>query len=339
MREYPNLLELFHQLKTPAEEVGRGQCFSVISLPGKPNIKLAKNIDDAPCILIHTNSEYSQEYLAPILLENLMIEFDLECLVYHQDSSVEKNRFSVIICREKTPFIINYFFQVMISVFDTIEENPTNLNIHDALMAVVDLFRCLGQPPKKSTQGLWAELFVIMHSSSPNILIEAWHTTPEDRYDFCAGSFRIEVKSSSQRIRKHHFSLEQLNPPSNTSLLIASVFVERVGGGISINELMEKIKTKINGQPMLIFQLEKIIAQTLGNGLQNGLSERFDYELAENSLRFYDYRVLPSINPNLPSGVSEVKFTSDFNEKQSIDLSYYRSLGGIFEIALFAAKS
>jgi hypothetical protein len=328
------LFDLFNSLEKPEIESGMGRYFSVVSIPGNNNIKIGKDIDETPCVLIKSNIDSRGDFIAPIFLENLSIEFNLECIVHQQVGNKERSKFTVVICYDLDPFIIKYFFIIMVSVIEMIGEKPADIEIYNALNAVVDLFRGLTQPPKKSVQGLWSELFIISRSSSPITLLDAWHSSPDDRYDFNSNNMRIEVKSSSQRVRKHHFSLEQLNPPPNTYLLVASIFVERSGGGISISDLTLRIREKVVNEPKWILYMDTIISQTLGISLRNGLSERFDYELAVSSLAFFDYNVIPSIKSKLPIEVSNVHFISDISGKPIVNIQVFRSLGGIFESVL-----
>jgi len=175
---------------------------------------------------------------------------------------------------------------------------------------------------------------VIAQSNAPAELIRAWHATPEDRYDFNSGSQRIEVKSSSSRTRQHRFALEQLHPPVGTSLLIASVFVERAGGGVSVMNLVDEIRSHIRGQTELLLRLESTVAATLGDNWRAALDERFDRQLGQGSLRFYESAAIPSVDPELPDGVSDVAFKSDLSEVESVERDVFRQMGGLFAAAL-----
>ena len=108
---------------------------------------------------------------------------------------------------------------------------------------LIELFRAMSEPPRKSVQGLWAELFVISRSHHPSILIDAWHTMIEDQYDFAMGNQRIEIKSFSGDVRNHHFSLEQLHPPTGVIALVGSILVARSQAGESLHDLREKYRT------------------------------------------------------------------------------------------------
>ena len=116
-----------------------------------------------------------------------------------------------------------------------------NKQITHTVNKFIELFKVLKEPPKKTLQGLWSELFLIYQSNNPKKLVKAWHTVPEEKYDFSLEKLRIEVKSSSTRNRTHHFSLGQLTAPSKCELFVASLFVEILAGGKSVEDLLNEI--------------------------------------------------------------------------------------------------
>ena len=176
--------------------------------------------------------------------------------------------------------------------------------------------------------------YLISNARQPATLVNAWHTLPEDRYDFAMDDQRIEVKSFSGQIRQHHFSLEQLHPPGDVKTLVASVCVERTQAGESIAYLREKIQGCLGSDPDSLLHLDTIIALTLGDGWHHASEIRFDSRLAKESLAFYEASAIPSVNPNLAAGVSEVRFRSDLIEIPTAEISHYRAEGGLFQAGL-----
>ena len=94
---------------------------------------------------------------------------------------------------------------------------------------------------------------------------------------------------------------------------MASLFVERAAGGISLRELMREIEALANANAELVMKLHEIVSATLGNALQEALGIRFDQRIAVSSLRFYDLRSIPAIRSDPPAGVSDVHFRSDLS--------------------------
>jgi Putative PD-(D/E)XK family member, (DUF4420) len=141
------------------------------------------------------------------------------------------------------------------------------------------------------------------------VLAGAWHISPDERYDFSITSNRVEVKSSGRRDRCHHFSLEQLETPPGTSLLIASINLERSSGGLSLGELIEETSDGVSIE--LGNRVREIVSETLGNTFQAALHVAFDRELAQSSLRYCWSSNVPRIARPLPDHVSDVRFTAD----------------------------
>ena len=96
----------------------------------------------------------------------------------------------------------------------------------------------------------------------------------------------------------HHFSLE-LTPPASTRLIVASVFVEPVGGGLSLRRLSDDIRAILAADPALLTQFDAIFYATLGASWSDAMEECFDLELAE-SLRFFDSADIPKIEGRSP---------------------------------------
>jgi len=253
-----------------------------------------------------------------ITLEHISVLFAVSCRVTRNDGSVEDGLFTVVRCTGRDKLLHLYFLQTVRVLFELLPEFPTKEQIEKAIQTMIELFRTLSSPPRSSVQGLWAELLIIDNARYPETLIAAWHSTPFDRYDFNAGSERLEVKSTSKHTRQHHFSLEQVSLVEGTRVLIASLFTEVVQNGVTVIQLANNVRAKIASSSALVAHLDRIIATTLGNNWQSAFEEAFDRHLALSTLRFYDAFAIPAIREPLPSGVSEVRFVSDLSNCQPV---------------------
>jgi hypothetical protein len=180
---------------------------------------------------------------------------------------------------------------------------------------------------------LWAELLLISLASDPVTLLRAWHRLPGDKYDFSSENQRVEIKSAKSKLRQHHFALDQLSSPG-VDVLVASVFVERVGSGTSLTELAELVRSKINSDPGLLFYLERVIGSTLGSSWRSAAKDKFDLRLAKKSLLFFSPESIPCIDPKLPKGVTDVHFKVDLTDIPSLDKKIFKSKGGLFKAAM-----
>lgn len=161
--------------------------------------------------------------------------------------------------------------------------------------------------------GFWGELFVIAYATNPPLLVRAWRQAPEARFDFASGLERLEVKTAAGRIRAHHFSLTQLAFPQTLQVLIASVLVERSAAGPSIGELLMAIKSTVATDAAQLLHVDSVVASSLGAEASNAMDERFDDELARESLAFFSPVDVPQPPGPMPPAVSGVQFVADLS--------------------------
>ena len=327
-----NLEEQFQALlQMPSPE---GSHVLAQPIPGFRNHRLARDIHGLPMILISLPRGQSRTRPTPIKLEHLSVQHDVECRLTGVDGVMDEGQFTVIACLGTDSALHTYFLRVLESIILLLGPKPVRSDITRAIYNLVELFRAMTAAPRKSVQGLWAELFLIDQATDAAALCEAWHTTPEDKYDFSSDSQRIEVKSAANRIRQHQFSLGQLQPPHGTDVLIASLFIERAGAGTSLAELLDRIRMRIGSNLEQLMTLDRVVGMTLGISWRQAMDERFDYDLARHSLAFYDALAVPSIITPVPSEVSNVRFSSDLSGITAADLTHYRAAGGLFKAAI-----
>jgi hypothetical protein len=300
--------------------------FSSVIVCDKPVIRLGFDVSGNYALLIEMESSPVKNTLQ---LEHVVVQYGMECTV--TDVSGEKTDALVVLIRlqNATAGLRHYFLEVAEILTRSLAGAIHVDRIEDAVVTLVELFRKLSQPSKRSVQGLWGELLLIDQSASPEKLLAAWRAEPQQRYDFSSGLDRIEVKTAGSRVRSHHFSAEQLAPPPGSRLLIASMLCERVGQGTTVRDLVTRIRQRVLNIDLLI-KLEEVVAETLGSSLEAGLSVPFDYELAKTSLRFYDFREVPALQEVPPPGVTEISFRSNLESVSSLNRGELLTLQGLY---------
>jgi hypothetical protein len=281
--------------------------FAARPIPGTKH-KLARSVDGAANLLL---SVEGGTWPAPIVLENLSVRYNLRCQIVAGPGQPTVERFTVVSCVAGDNLLTEYFLRISAIVLDAIGALPTVDEVREVVDRLVELLRALSTPPTRTIFGLWAELFLISRSKDPVRMASAWHQTPGDLYDFAAGDQRVEVKASGSSLRRHHFSLEQLAPPKDLDVLIASVRVERSSGGSSVMGLIDSIRTRIASVPKLALEVERVAAATLGSDWRTGHLDQFDPHVADSSLRLMAASSVPRISSDIPPEVSEVNFVVD----------------------------
>lgn len=322
-----DLCALFESLVLP-RELPTGRSLSAVAVPDAENYRLAKDTNGSPCLLLRQPASAARS--APIRLENLMVSYGVPCVISHADGQREEGTFTIIKCASADTSLFPHFLRILSPIIETLGAEPTAAAIRRAISGLVDLFQSLTIPAKKSVQGLWAELLLMRRARDPRILIAAWHGLPYEHVDFLRGRQRLEVKSSSNRLRTHYFSLVQLTPPDNSRLVVASLFVESVGGGLSLRRLFDETRSLVASDPVLLMQFDAAFYATLGASWNDAMEECFDQELASQSLQFFDSADIPKIDGPISPAVSDIHFVSDMSSSSPLTPEILRSAGGLF---------
>ncbi|MGA7500013.1 MAG: PD-(D/E)XK motif protein [Isosphaeraceae bacterium] len=332
MSDAPDLIRLFTSLPLPVgnSPVGR---FSAQPIAGIPSCSVGKDATGCPVLLVETDASAPRAAAAPIILQNLSVLHNVDCRMQDSDGGSSIHRLSVIRCRGDDPLLHEYFLRALTPVLASLPARPAREQVVGAIATLIELFRRATQPPRKTVQGLWAELFVIRAAPDPAFLLRCWHIAPEDRFDFAEDTQRLEVKTASGRVRTHRFSHEQLRPVAGTVVVIASVLMERSAGGQSVNDIVDEIRQLV-ADPDLLLRLDAVIADTLGSDWRAAQEDRFDRQLAAESLRFLDARTIPSVPAELPPEVTDVHFCVDLSNHPLTLPDELRQQRGLFAAAL-----
>ncbi|WP_158847113.1 PD-(D/E)XK motif protein [Algibacter sp. L1A34] len=304
-----DLKEIYDVLPLPTNQ--NSNSYSAKAIKGFKNHRIAKNYANNPSLLIFI-SEQNQDFLiANQNLFSIKISHNLKCEI-ESDKKSTCNNFSVVSYIGQNDEIKNIFLSTCQVLIKSLGQNPSNKKIKTIVSKFIELFKSIKEPPRKSIQGLWAELLLIEQSNSPINLINAWHCVPEEKFDFSFDQLRIEVKSSGSDTRTHHFTIGQLKSINNTEIFIASILMKTNTGGLSISDLLNNINNKLTDFQKQKEKLHLLVYATLGMDIDKVSLVKFDYELAKGSLQFYNSKEIPKIESELiPKEVSNVKFTSN----------------------------
>jgi hypothetical protein len=225
------------------------------------------------------------------------------------------------------------FFVDMAQVtVERLGSDPSESDVNRAVAELVELFRAFEDAPRKSVQGLWAEVLAITVATDPATLIRAWHSAPDEAFDFADGATRLEVKSFGGVARAHTFSLRQVHPGAGIVVVFVSVRAERSAGGATIRDLIARVSER-GIAPSLALKVHRVVARTLGTSAATALSVGFDFQRAVDSLRFFASSAIPSVDPQLPAGVLSVRFEALLDEERALSPGALRGVGDLVAAA------
>lgn len=322
-----NLIGIFDALSLPATAAGK---YTAQPIKGFDAYRIGKTKEGLPILLIKVTSS-GDEKIGNVSLRNISVLHDLECSIEVKGKKSVKDRFTVIQCNINERAIHEGFLEIIELLIISVGNSPNSKDIDDFIYKVLEIFRRIVEPPIKTVQGLWAELFLIAVSPKPKNLLKNWHFDTKDKYDFSSGKERIEVKSYSLPYRTHNFSIEQLNPPYNSDLLIASINTVRSHSGVSIDDLRSKIQGKIKSDLTLIESLRLKIMYALGKDYKDSLSVKFDNEVALTSLKYFKHDDVPKIlSDEIPKLIFDVKFKVDLSSIKNTPPNKLKSPGELY---------
>jgi hypothetical protein len=290
-----------------------GEKFNVLSIEGMKH-KVGSSSEGFPKVFVVTKT--TKASIHNIIAELITAEYNIQCSLVDDCGEETNTVFSIITLRSTDENLRKIFFDVFTMMLYSLPMVPTDLEIALKIEGLLSIFAALKRKPIHKVQGLWAELLVIERSKKPEIVANAWHNSPEAKFDFVMGADKIEVKSTSSEERKHRFSIDQLNPSPSSKLLVASVIVRESAkddNGLSINALYDMICKRINSIDIRM-HIYSVIINTLGEEYEKANSLYFDYITGKDSLAYYESEDIPKIEKaQIPKFVSGVKFDSNLS--------------------------
>lgn len=307
-----DLERIFSGIARPLIPAPAKVLYAVSTVPGFQSYLVGKAVDDSACLLVATQKR-AESVQSPIRLESLEVQFDLPCHIRREDGREHQGVFTVVRCRSSDQDTVRYFLSVCAALIQVLGTTPSRKDLNVAVNRLAAIFQKLREPATRTINGLFGELYLIWRSRNPARMLTAWRTEEASRFDFSDGNIRLDVKTASGRRRVHTFSYDQCNPPSGTHAIVASLFVERIGAGLSVASVIQEIERSVASFPALILKLREVVAGTLGTSMQDSVLTSFDERLAAQSLCFFDLASVPAIRGPLPNGVSEVHFNADLS--------------------------
>lgn len=302
-----NLRKAFDSLPLPSK--ADEEYFSAQPIIGYDNYRIAKNKLLQPSLLISTSKIKNDFLINNQELYNLKVRHNVICQIETQ-GIVSSSTFSIISYDGTDYDTKNIFLNFCETLLPSLGYTPSSRTIRQVVQKLIELFKTLSDIPKTTIQGLWSELLLINLSPVPHRMIDAWHSIPEEKFDFSYNNISLEVKSTSKQKREHYFSLEQLTPFGKATIIVASIITIRKTGGINTQTLLNRIEKKLGQYPMQREKLISLVGSTLGTSLNQIRDVEFDYNYALESLRFFDSCNIPSIaSEDIPKEISNIKFT------------------------------
>ncbi len=288
--------------------------------PGEVNHKIGIDPEEKFITLLIYASNPNQCTYAQGGGKYLLIQYDVPCTIYDSNGVKSNENYTILKLKSRDKDVEDYFIELCTLLLQRLGNSPNLEEVKLEYEKLESIFIKLSKISKESIIGVWGELFLIETSDDPEYFIDCWHKNPKDLFDFNNGADRIEVKTTTQKRRSHSFELKQLAQIPGSKTLIASIQTIEIDTGVSILNLINSIKSKVN-----TIYFEKLIDKTfdvLGDKIQDSFDTYYDYTVAKGNLKYFDSESIPKPD-SIPIEVTDVKFTvllekvKDFDKRKS----------------------
>jgi hypothetical protein len=225
---------------------------------------------------------------------------------------VEEIEAGVVEFRDEDAALVDHFLGVSAALIELLGTTPSPGDVSRSMNRLLRLFAAPDRA-RGTELGVWGELLVMCSSSDPVALVDAWHVSIDDQFDFSAPGYRLEVKTTTRGQRIHHFGLRQLIANEGVQIHVVSLMTTETDLGSSVADLVEDLRWRLASVPDRQMKVLEKVAETLGVGWPDTSGRRFDKEAAVESFRLFRATDIPRVEPGPPE-VLEVQITSDVSD-------------------------
>jgi hypothetical protein len=294
--------------------------FRVAAVAGSPSYMAARSPAGGPALLVRCGSPSPT---VPVRLAGIEARYNVRCLLRDEDGEREEH-LSIVECLTGGAEEQLFFCGCADQLIGLLGPTPSTESLAVAVDRLVAMFRALSQPARTDVVGLIGELCTIYASGDASRAIRAWRFDPQERFDFVAGTLRLDVKAASGADRVHHLSALQASPAQGTIGVLASVLVSMASGATTVASLVEMISDRLGADHEAVFRLREAIALTMGAGADQAMRASFDLNATLQSLRCFDIASVPALRPPFPDGVSDVRFRTDLDSVEPTPIAHLK---------------
>jgi len=293
-------------LESLAEPADTG--YNVAAVPDHPGYRIGRGAAGAVVLLTPPDPDPDP----PTRLRMLGLDPKVRCRLNGSAGQATEEDQGLVEFRPDDDHLLEPFLEVAAALVRLLGPHPAKGEVSRGMQLLVRLFE-QDRSPTGSIVGLWGELLFILQEPDPAGLVDAWHASIDDRFDFATEGVRLEVKTTTKPERIHTFNLAQLLPVQGAETTVVSLMTTSTDTATSVRELVVRLEERLIGSPGRQMKVHQQVAATLGSDWMNKVSSRFDEHQALVSLRKMAASSIPRVDPG-PVAVLSVELTVDCTE-------------------------
>ncbi len=274
------------------------------------------NEEGRPCILIKNSKE-----------KQIMISGSTDNLEYHLNSLFVREGkqyyFHMISCLKSDGYSKEQFSIAYDYLFKAMNAPKSDYEIGSLIASLEQLFKVTPEKDmSKLHMGVYGELLFILyaHDCGCSEILSKYHSNFYSKHDLEIDRYtRIEVKSTVDTKRIHHFSHDQIFR-SDVNVYVASILLEEASEGVSLNELFDKVLA-LSCDPKTTLWLGQLKGFCGISKETPGPS--FSYEKAKKDLKVFNANDLPHLELEGIKGISNVSYDVDCSMTDNLDINQF----------------
>jgi hypothetical protein len=245
----------------------------------------------------------------PVTLSNLRFQPFVRVQVHDTAGGTEDLEVAVVVIDGQGAAVEPMLPAILAGVIAAAGPVPEPGDLGRAVGALRDVFQALSRAGGSKYLGVWGELLLIANSTNVVQIGDAWGADPTQTFDFASEGSRLEVKTTQQAQRRHHFSFSQLIASRKSDVVVASIQTAAVSDGTSAQELLSESLARLVSAPQTASRVLARATTALGASLLSQDASRYDRVLAEDSLIFLPFSDVPTVT--VDPGVIDVSWVAE----------------------------
>ncbi|MFC2038848.1 PD-(D/E)XK motif protein [Chloroflexota bacterium] len=298
--------ELYQQLVNDHQR----NTYSAIRISENQNAYLAVDREGAPCLFIPTGEKV---FDAPLRTSNVVLQLGQEYELALTNNQQARQLFHSLCCESTQTSDIDTFLTLVNAFLSGMKDDVIDGDsLSSFFKSLIKLFSVVpARDVIGERQGLWGELFMMRIVRGYIFWASYWHNETREKFDFTCPEKRVEVKTTLNQERLHHFSHGQVFSSHGEDIAIASLMLREDTGGLSLRDLILDCKDALIDTPFFI-KLEKATRSAkMYDTSESG--PVFNPQEAMRSLAWFRASDVPHFRIPEPSGVSDTRYKVDLS--------------------------
>ncbi|MDR3239017.1 MAG: PD-(D/E)XK motif protein [Clostridiales bacterium] len=220
---------------------------------------------------------------------------------------------NVLTCLSQDENEIVAFIRLTLAFIKGADEQSAK-RLSELFTALTNLFANVHRANQMELQGFFGELYAIkyFYEQGPNIS-DYWQKKEKMKFDFSiSAQKKLEVKTTTNELRVHHFRHEQLLSDLY-DICVISILLREDDQGLSLLELIKEVRGIAMGNFNTLMYIEDFVRNFDESELSN---IKFDVAYLNKNLHIYRAEDVPRFKENQPMGVSKTEYDSDLTNSQ-----------------------